>query len=92
MSIFVAVNRINEIGYRQTTALLIAGFVRLGHTVSIAGVADFSVDTSLEQSSEEKRGTRFSVRLQNAAVQQRLRFKCGRGLCKIGCDGKIAFN
>ena len=61
MKVFVAVNRVDEIGYRQTTALLIAAFVRLGHTVSIAGVADFSVDTSLEQSSEEKRGTRFSV-------------------------------
>ena len=61
MKIFVAVNRIDEIGYRQTTALLIAAFVRLGHTVSLAGVADFSVDTSLEHSPSEKRATRFSV-------------------------------
>ena len=63
MRIFVAVNRIDEIGYRQTTALLIAAFVRLGHTVSLAGVADFSVDTSLEKSPSEKRAPPFLSRL-----------------------------
>ena len=49
MRIFVAVNRVDEIGYRQTTALLIAAFVRLGHTVSLASVEDFSVESSCEQ-------------------------------------------
>ena len=61
MKVFVAVNEVDEIGYRQTTALLAAAFVRLGHTVLLAGVSDFSADTSLEQSSDEKRTTRFSV-------------------------------
>ena len=46
MRIFVAVNRVDEIGYRQTTALLIAAFVRQGLTVSLADVEGFSVETS----------------------------------------------
>ena len=78
MRIFVAVNRIDEIGYRQTTALLIAAFVRLGHTVSLAGVADFSVDTSHEQSSSENglpvfQSTAKRCRPQAIATQKRSR-------------------
>ena len=62
MKIFVAVNRVNEIGYRQTTALLIAAFVRLGHAVSLADAEDFSVETSFEQdTSKGPSGTHFSV-------------------------------
>ncbi len=42
MRIFVAVNRVSEIGYRQTTALLIAGLVRRGCHVELADVDAFS--------------------------------------------------
>ena len=40
MTVFVAVNRVAEIGYRQTTALLIASMVRNGHEVALFDVAD----------------------------------------------------
>ncbi len=46
MKIIVAVNHVAEIGYRQTTALLIAALARKGHVVLLAGVVDFSIDTS----------------------------------------------
>ena len=42
MRVFVFVNRVNEIGYRQTTALLIAAAVRLGHEVFLANVDGIS--------------------------------------------------
>ena len=61
MRIFVCVNQVDEIGYRQTTALLIAAFVRLGHAVSLAGVEDFSVDSSHAESDSSDRTTRFVV-------------------------------
>ncbi len=48
MKIFVVVNQVHEIGYRQTTALLIAAFAKLGHEVSLAGVDGFSVDASFD--------------------------------------------
>ncbi len=43
MRIFVIVNQVNEIGFRQTTALLIAAMVRQNHEVWLADVDAFSV-------------------------------------------------
>ena len=54
MNIFVAVNQVDEIGYRQTTALLIAACARQGYVVSLAGVEDFSVDVSYGENSKLK--------------------------------------
>lgn len=43
MRIFVVVNQVDEIGFRQTTALLIAALVRKNHEVWLANVDAFSV-------------------------------------------------
>lgn len=43
MRIFVFVNNVSEIGYRQTTALLIAAFYNQGHQVFLANVGDLSL-------------------------------------------------
>lgn len=48
MRVFVFVNRVQEIGGRQTTALLIAALHRLRHEVLLANVDDLSVFTSSE--------------------------------------------
>ena len=61
MRVFVFVNRVNEIGYRQTTAMLIAAAVRLGHEVFLADVNGLSLCQN---------GTRLNavaVRCQNAS-------------------------
>ena len=42
MRVFVVVNRVEEIGYRQTTALLIASLFNQGHEVCLANVEGFS--------------------------------------------------
>ena len=42
MPVFVVVNHVEEIGYRQTTALLIASLLNRGHEVRLANVDDFS--------------------------------------------------
>ena len=44
MRIFVVVNRVREIGFRQTTALLIAALVRDGHDVWLLDVDAMSVE------------------------------------------------
>ena len=46
MRIFVFVNQVHEIGFRQTTALLIAAFARLDHEVYLANVDGLSVHCS----------------------------------------------
>ncbi len=43
MRIFVVVNRVHEIGFRQTTALLIAAMVRQNHEVWLLNVDAFSI-------------------------------------------------
>ena len=42
MPVFVVVNHVEEIGYRQTTALLIASLLNRGHEVCLANVDNFS--------------------------------------------------
>lgn len=62
MRVFVAVNRVDEISYRQTTALLIAALARLGHAVLLADVEDFSVETSFQQNTSNRvQTTRYVV-------------------------------
>ena len=46
MRIFVVVNQVDEIGFRQTTALLIAAMVRQKHEVWLASVDAFSVSAT----------------------------------------------
>ena len=43
MRIFVVVNRIEEIGYRQTTAMLIASLARKGFEVYVSDIENFSL-------------------------------------------------
>lgn len=43
MRVFVVVNKVDEIGFRQTTTLLIAAMVRQNHEVWLANVDAFSV-------------------------------------------------
>ena len=43
MQVFVAVNQVREIGYRQTTALLIAALIQNEHRVVLADVDQFSL-------------------------------------------------
>ncbi len=49
MRVFVFVNRVCEIGYRQTTALLIAAFYRKGHEVFLANVDGVSIHGKANQ-------------------------------------------
>lgn len=44
--VIVFVNRVEEVGFRQTTALLIASFVRNGCRVILAGIDDLSIETT----------------------------------------------
>ena len=46
MRIFVVVNRVDEIGFRQTTTLLIATLVREGHEVWLLDVDALSIEAS----------------------------------------------
>ena len=55
MRVFVFVNRVQEIGARQTTALLIAAFHRQGHEVWLADVDGISLDGSNATSSMQLR-------------------------------------
>lgn len=48
MRIFVAVNRLAEVGARQTTALLIAALARRGMPVHVAEIASFSFQGATE--------------------------------------------
>lgn len=50
MRIFVVVNQVDEIGSRQTTALLIAALVRQDHEVWLANVDAFSMAALADQS------------------------------------------
>ena len=45
MRVFVVVNRVDEIGFRQTTTLLIAAFVREGHEVWLLDVNAMSIES-----------------------------------------------
>ena len=51
MRVFVVVNRVDEIGFRQTTTLLIAALVREGHTVWLLDVDAMSIEASEGSSS-----------------------------------------
>ena len=62
MRVFVFVNRVQEIGPRQTTALLIAAFHRQGHEVWLADVDGISLDGSNATSAIRLRAS--SVRLE----------------------------
>lgn len=72
MKIFVVVNHVREIGFRQTTALLIAAFVRLGHEVSIASVDGLFVDASPESNGNE--GPRFLIRCKTLPAKENCDF------------------
>ena len=49
MRVFVVVNQVSEIGFRQTTALLVAALVRQNHEVWLANVDAVSVTAQADQ-------------------------------------------
>jgi len=62
MRAIVAVNQVSEIGFRQTTALLIAAFLRSGIDVALVSVDGLSVDTSLAATFGSDSQTGFCLR------------------------------
>lgn len=61
MRIFIAVNHIEEIGHRQTTALLIAAMVRKGCSVHLADVDKFSVQGGFTEHRPFVNATKFEI-------------------------------
>ena len=59
MRVFVVVNRVVEIGYRQTTALLIASLINQGHEVQLANVDGFSFVGFADRSEFSIKGLSF---------------------------------
>ncbi|MFT5303563.1 MAG: glutathione synthase [Mariniblastus sp.] len=70
MRVFVVVNQVDEIGFRQTTALLIAALVRKNHDVWLANVDAFSVTALDGQNTVFARAVRMksSVNFQSEQV------------------------
>lgn len=64
MRVFVFVNQVQEIGYRQTTALLIAAYCRLGAEVYLADVDGLSMlGAKLEQPNRSIQFSAFAIQI-----------------------------
>ncbi len=91
MRIFVVVNQVNEIGFRQTTALLIGAMVRRKHEVWIANVDAFSAFAGADQTTVFARAIKmpWSGDCQSVQVQSHTRSETVSSLERLGSDDVI---